>query len=88
MPKRSAGISTGGTSKPFEEMLEAVENSIAETVDAVVNTLAPSQRCAIHHCYLHAGYRFRETYPYQQALADAKKRVRTGLIDRHIWMGE
>lgn len=85
-PRRAIGISTGGNSKSFDELMEPVESEIVHAIDAAIESLPPAQRCAIHHCYLHSVYRFRENYPYIKALGDAKDGIRRA-ISRHVSLG-
>ena len=90
-PAKSLGISTGGASEEFDNMLEDEEKRIARITDTVINNITeahPAQGNAIHHAYLHAVYRFSERYPYEQALADGLEALRAGLKRKGIWMGE
>lgn len=82
--KQAVGLSNGGASQDFDDMLEAEQRRIAAVVDSVINDLPPIQRCAIHHRYLHAVFRFKG---YIQTLREAKAALRVGLRKKHIWLG-
>lgn len=84
-PAKSLGISTGGASEEFDNMLEDEEKRIARVTDTVINDLPPIQRCALNQCYLYAVFRFRD---YEKTLEQAKEGVRAGLKRKGIWMGE
>ena len=68
-PEKACGCVGGGYSQTFEDMVEAVDNRVAEAVNAAIEGLAPVEQCAISHTHLHAVYRFREpvTAIYQRA---------------------
>jgi hypothetical protein len=82
--KQAVGLSNGGASQDFDDMLEAEQRRIAAVVDSVINDLPPIQRMAIHHRYLHAVFRLKG---YVQALKEAKVALRVGLRRKHIWLG-
>ena len=84
-PQKALGLATGGASEEFDHMLEDEEKRIARVTDTVINDLPPIQRCALHHCYLHAVFRFRD---YTATLDAARDGVRAGLKRKGIWMGE
>lgn len=86
-PEHSTGLSDGGASKSFDDMLETMDNQHAEVVETVINGLPPAQRCALHHAYLNAVYRFRNEMVYESALEQAKQAVRAGLRARNIYLG-
>lgn len=49
---RSVGLTSGYTSsKTFDDMLDEVENSIAELVESAVDDLPSGQAAAINTCY-------------------------------------
>jgi hypothetical protein len=87
-PRRASGGVTNYTSLDLENVAayENLDREIAEKTDAVIESLSPAERCAIHHKYLHAVYRFnRETL--EAALARALQRLEIGLRARDVWLG-
>lgn len=84
--RSSSGMSDGGTSKGFDEMVETEDRRCAKIVDAILDNLPPVQRIAI---YQHKGitgrvFRFvRETY--DQALQSGKAALGRELGRRGVW---
>jgi hypothetical protein len=70
---RSSGCSDGGTSKGFDEMVEAEDRRCAKVVDAILDNLPPVQRIAI---YIERGIMGRVftfvRVTYHQALTEGK----------------
>lgn len=56
---KSAGVASAGRDD-FESLLRKTENQISKIIDVTVDDLDPIHRCAIHHRYLSAVYRFRD----------------------------
>lgn len=81
-PAHSAVLSTGGASQTFEVMCEALDAWLAKATDAAIQDLSAVQRCAIHHEYLSAVFRFREDF--QKALESARSALRAKLVLRHV----
>lgn len=84
--KHSQGLSDGGTSKGFDEMVEAEDRRCAQSVDSILDNLPATQRIAI---YVERGvmakvFRF-ERVAYAKALADGKAAVGRELSRRGIW---
>lgn len=65
---------------------EALDERLAQQVNAAVNDLAPAEQAAICHAYLHAVYRFPRDN-YEAVLASAKARIMARLIAKGVWMG-
>lgn len=82
----SLGMSSGGTSKGFDEMVETEDRRCALIVDAILDNLPPAQRIAI---YTERGivkqvFRFaRQTYA--QALQAGKEALGRELGRRGVW---
>lgn len=83
-PGQSAGLSTGGASESFDDLLERCERDLAKTTDTVIKDLPLLQQNVIHHVYLHAVFRFRSQSPISHALLLAKEGITAGLKKRHI----
>lgn len=56
-PSKSLMLSSGGGSSTFEDMIDTLDNSIAQAVEAILEGLSISQRMAVHHYHLNAVYR-------------------------------
>lgn len=82
-PRGAEGFSVRG-STDFEDMLADTERKQAAICDAVIRDLPADQRCALHHTYLNAVWRFRD---YDASLAAAKEAVRKALDERGVWLG-
>jgi hypothetical protein len=83
-PGHSTGLSTGGASETFEDLLERCERNLAKITDTVIKDLPVIQSCAIHHKYLHAVFRFRSDSTLSHALELAKTNLRIGLKNRGV----
>jgi hypothetical protein len=61
-PAKSLCIASGGSAcaDAFEYMCDDMDTDNAITLDAMIDSLPPSQSCAIHHKWLHAVYRMRD----------------------------
>ena len=81
LPRASIGMSSGGASEHFDDMIDRVDRHIASVTNTVIEDLPAAQQCALHHAYLHAVFRFRD---YETTLTLAKGAVRLGLKLRHI----
>lgn len=83
-PSRSSvcGISHATS---FDDMVAESDRRIARAVDAVITSLPPVQRAAIHHMHLHAVYRFpRLGRGFEIAYSAAFEALRRGLQRRGI----
>lgn len=85
-PSRAIGCSDGGTSKGFDEMVEAEDRRCAKIVDAILDNLPPTDRIAI---YIELGIMGRVfTFvrkTYHQALTDGKAALGRELARRGVW---
>ena len=71
----------------FDEACHRMDKRVGAITDVVINDLEPAEKCAIHHAYLQAVYRFnRETL--EMALSRAKLKVQVGLRRKGVWLGE
>lgn len=68
-PDSACGCVGGGYSQTFDDMVEAVDARLAESVNAAIDSLPVVEQCAISHKHLWAVYRFREpvVVVYQRA---------------------
>jgi hypothetical protein len=82
----SCGLSSGGTSKGFDEMVESEDRRCAQIVDAVLDNLPPVQRIAI---YIHKGVMGRvfefKRMTFHQALTEGKAALGRELSRRGVW---
>lgn len=86
LPGRSSGCSDGGTSKGFDEMVEAEDRRCAKVVDAILDNLPPVDRIAIYQERGITGRVFRfERKTYAQALIDGKAALSRELARRGVW---
>lgn len=81
----AVGLSDGGTSKHFGEMVEAVDRRCALAMHSIVHALPEAQRLAV---LVDAGqlpnvFRFRE--PLSEKLEQAKVAIGAALKARGIW---
>lgn len=84
--RASSGMSDGGTSKGFDEMVETEDRRCAKIVDAILDNLPPTERLAI---YMERGitgrvFQFRRQ-TYEQALAAGKEALGRELSRRGVW---
>lgn len=80
----STGVSGGGASQHFDDMVEASDRRCAEIVNTVIEDLPGTQQASIHHAYLAAVYRFgRHDYPAM--LSAAKLKISAQLKARGVW---
>jgi hypothetical protein len=59
-PDTACGCVGGGYSQSWDDLWSAKELREIEVVDAAVESLPPTQRCAVEHKHLYAVFRFRE----------------------------
>jgi hypothetical protein len=83
---QSAGLSDGGTSKSFDEMVESEDRRCAKVVDAILDNLPAPQRIAI---YVERGimgkvFRFERT-TYEKAIELGKAALGRELARRGVW---
>lgn len=85
-PRASSGLSDGGTSKGFDEMVEAEDRRCAKIVDAILDNLPPVQRIAIYQYKGITGRVFKFVrVSYEQALTDGKAALGRELHRRGVW---
>lgn len=84
--RSSSGMSDGGTSKGFDEMVESEDRRCAKIVDAILDNLPPTERIAI---YVHKGIMGRVfkfvRLTYDQALHAGKEALGRELSRRGVW---
>lgn len=86
LPHASNGLSCGGTSKGFDEMVEAEDRRCAKIVNAILDNLPPVQRIAIYIERKIMGRVFKFVrVSYEQALADGKAALGRELSRRGVW---
>lgn len=74
-PSRAAGCTSWGDAWDDETVYEANDRRCAVIMDAMVKSLVPAQKAAIHKRYLHAVFQFpRDNYAEQLTLAKVKLR--------------
>jgi hypothetical protein len=84
--RESQGLSSGGTSKGFDEMVETEDRRCAKAVNAILDNLPPTDRIAIYieQRVMKPVFTFtRKTY--QRALSDGKAALGRELNRRGIW---
>jgi hypothetical protein len=86
-PDRASGNMTNYLNMDFDGMCDRMDSDLASITAVVVAQLAPIERCALHHVYLSAVYRFRRE-GLELVLTRAKKNVEAGLKKRGVWLGE
>lgn len=82
-PDGACGCVGGGYSQTFEDLVEAGDLRAAEAVDGAIESLSPSQRCAVMHVHLYAVFRFRGEV--EEIYLDARQALRVGLPLRGIY---
>lgn len=84
--RSSSGVSDGGTSKGFDEMVEAEDRRCAKIVDAILDNLPPVERIAI---YIERGIMGRvfefKRMTFHQALVAGKNALARELARRGVW---
>lgn len=82
----SVGLSDGGTSNGFDEMVESEDRRCAKVVDAILTNLPAAQRIAIYveRGVMGRAFRFERT-TYAQALKDGKAALGRELSRRGVW---
>ena len=83
-PRESSGLTSGGASQNFDDMVEAVDRRVAATMNVIIDDLPPAQSAAVHHEYLHSVYRFPRGN-FAALLAEAKLGVGHGLAKKGVW---
>lgn len=82
----SLGLSSGGTSKGFDEMAEASDRRCAQIVNAVLDNLPPTDRIAIYiECKLMGRVFTFNRKTFHQALMDGKLALGRELSRRGVW---
>lgn len=83
---KSTGLSSGGTSKGFDEMVEAEDRRCAQIVDAILDNLPPVERIAIYIERKIMGRVFEfKRVTYFQALQGGKAALGRELTRRGVW---
>lgn len=84
--RQSQGLSDGGTSKGFDEMVESEDRRCAKVVDAILDNLPAPQRIAIYVERGIMGRAFRfERLTYENALHLGKAALGRELSRRGVW---
>jgi hypothetical protein len=84
--RESTGLSSGGTSKGFDEMVEAEDRRCAQIVDAILDNLPPVERIAIYIERRIMGRVFEfKRVTYYQALTAGKLALGRELSRRGVW---
>lgn len=77
-PPKSLGFVAGGNYTSLEDWEAECDAMAAKAVDTLITDLTPVERCALHHRYLHAVFRFSGK-PYIEALGSARDAIGRGL---------
>lgn len=86
LPRSSGGLSDGGTSKGFDEMIEAEDRRCAKVVDAILDNLSPVERIAVYTYKGIMGRVFKfQRITYHQALTSARAVIGRELSRRGVW---
>lgn len=86
LPGRSSGVSDGGTSKGFDEMVEAEDRRCARIVNVILDNLPPVERIAIYQYKGITGRVFKFVrVSYDEALKAGKLAVGRELSRRGVW---
>lgn len=85
-PSRAgSGIGVSHGSRTFEEMAETADDNCARAVEAVLGDLTTLERCAVHHEYLSAVYRFpRDQRGHAELYRAARDKIGKALSRRGI----
>lgn len=83
LPTKSTVLQSGGASQSFDDMCEDLDEWLARTTDTAIADLPEDQRCAVHHRYLLAVFRFRD---YTSALERAHVAVRKALQSKNVYL--
>ncbi len=84
--RESTGLSSGGTSKGFDEMVEAEDRRCAQVVDVILDNLPPVERMAIYMERKIMGRVFEfKRMTYHQALTAGKLALGRELARRGVW---
>ena len=83
-PRESSGLTSGGASQNFDDMVEAVDRRVAATMNVIIDDLPPAQGAAIHHEYLRAVYGFPRGN-FDALLIEAKAGIGRGLAKKGVW---
>lgn len=82
-PGHSA-VMQNGTGDAWDVWCDEADKALAKAVDAILWSMPPAPRAAVHRRYLDAVFRFpRDNYP--ECLADARQRIAIGLRKRGLW---
>jgi hypothetical protein len=80
-PSKSILCSNGSTT--FEDMIDVLEDSISEAIDAILDGCTISQRLAVHHFHLAAVWHSNRT-TIEDDYADALIKIEIGLRKRGL----
>lgn len=84
LPNKSSGLSSGGSSKAFDDMAEASDRRVAHLVNTIIDDMMAAHQSAIYHHYLHAVFRYPRGNK-ETLLAEAKLLVGKGLAAKGVW---
>lgn len=73
-PGKASGCVGGGYSQTFDDMIDAQDVRCASVTDALIWSLPPVERAALHHCYLYAVFRFPRG-GYEEALHNGRLKL-------------
>jgi hypothetical protein len=82
LPTKSVGLrSTSG--QDFESMLAAVDTRLARALDAIIDSLQPRYRDALHHRWLRSAWTWGEAWEvdYQAARDEVRRLMRKRNIE-------
>jgi hypothetical protein len=82
-PNHSA-VMQNGTGDAWEVWCDEADKTLAKAVDAILWSMPPAPRAAVHRRYLQAVFRFPRDN-YADALLDARQRIAIGLRKRGLW---
>lgn len=84
-PNRAAGLVGGCAVLSSDHVYDSVDAGIMQVVDAAVSDLPPTQGAAVMRRYeLAAVFRFRDRYPYAQAIDEAHAALLVSLPRRGV----
>ncbi len=82
-PSRASGRMGVSGASDFDSMVEVADAICARAVEAILDGLAPAERCAVHHRHLAAVFRFPRV-ELERAYTAACEAIRRGLRSRGI----
>lgn len=82
-PRHSVGMENG-TGDVWEQWCAEADIALAKAVDAILESMPPALRAAVHRRYLDAVFQFPRDN-YAECLLDARQRIAIGLRKRNLW---